>query len=567
MFSNTPNLKKMNRIYLRNSFRILSILALLLVSESCKDVLEEKVISAIGNDYVNTPKGFEDASKAAYASLRTFYGPERGLTLTEYGTDIYTTGADGSYKGFHFYDTQLNSFVDYLQQTWEELYKGINTCNTVIGRAPAATVSDAVKKLRVAEMKFLRAHYYFILVQQWGGVDLRLTETLGPTKTTARASEADVYKAITADLEAAIPDLDPKIRSTDYGRATKAAAEHLLARVYLTKATSAAKAADDYTKAATYAQSVIANYGFKLLPDFASVFSQGAGEISDEVVFAVQYTSDPLTNGAGNELHLLFGMQYDVQAGMVRDIANGRPFKRLRPTTFFTETVFKDRVNDSRYKKTFKDTWISNNPGTYNTSFDVSKAKVTFKAGDTAIYIPGVEWTVAQRAAKPYQVLVPSAYTPALFPTLQKFLDPFRPDKTYTNGSRDFLAFRLAETYLILAEAQLKLGKTTEAVTAINMVRRRAAYPGKESAMEITAAQMDMEMIYQERARELAGEQMRWMDLKRWGVLVERVKKYNPDGAPNIKETHNLRPIPQTQIDRTEKAADGSPGFAQNPGY
>ncbi len=557
----------MNRIYLRNSFRILSILALLLVSESCKDVLEEKVISAIGNDYVNTPKGFEDASKAAYSSLRTFYGPERGLTLTEYGTDIYTTGADGSYKGFHFYDTQLNSFVDYLQQTWEELYKGINTCNAVIGRAPTATVSDAVKKLRVAEMKFLRAHYYFILVQQWGGVDLRLTETLGPTKTTARASEADVYKAITADLEAAIPDLDPKIRSTDYGRATKAAAEHLLARVYLTKATSSAKAADDYAKAATYAQSVIANYGFKLLPDFASVFSQGAGEISDEVVFAVQYTSDPLTNGAGNELHLLFGMQYDVQAGMVRDIANGRPFKRLRPTTFFTETVFKDRVNDSRYKKTFKDTWYSNAPGTYNTSFDNSKAKVTFKAGDTAIYIPGVELTLAQRAAKPYQVLVPSAYTPALFPTLQKFLDPFRPDKTYTNGSRDYLAFRLAETYLILAEAQLKQGKTAEAVTAINMVRRRAAYPGKESAMEITSAQMDMEMIYQERARELAGEQMRWMDLKRWGVLVERVKKYNPDGAPNIKETHNLRPIPQTQIDRTEKAADGSPGFAQNPGY
>ena len=219
-----------------------------------------------------------------------------GLTMTEYGTDIYATGADGSYKGFHFYDTQMNSFVDILQQVWEELYRGINTCNAVIERAPAATVSDAVKKLRVAEMKFLRAHYYFILVQQWGGVDLRLTETLGPTKITKRASETDIYKAITADLEAAIPDLDPKIRASDYGRATKAAAEHLLARVYLTKATSSAKAADDYAKAATYAQNVINNYGFKLLPDFASVFAQGAGEINDEVIFAVQYTSDPLTN-------------------------------------------------------------------------------------------------------------------------------------------------------------------------------------------------------------------------------------------------------------------------------
>lgn len=556
--------------------RTLALTAVLLSGQACKDVLKEEVISKIGDDYINTPKGFEDAVRSAYSSLRTFYGTQRGLTLTEYGTDIYKTGADGGYKGFHYYDTQMNSFVDYLQQTWEELYKGINTCNAVIERAPGtAGVADATKKLRIAEAKFLRAHYYFILTQQFGGIDLRLTETLGATKKTTRATEADMYKAIIADLEAAIPDLDVKIRSADYGRATKAAAEHLLARVYLTKATSSAKAADDYAKAATLAQSVIANYGFKLVPDFASVFAQGAGEISDEVIFAVQYTSDPLTNinsensvnGNGNELHLLFGMQYDVQAGMVRDVENDRPFKRLMPTTYALETVFKDRVNDSRYKKTFKDTWYSNAPGTYNTAFDNSKAKVTFKAGDTAIYIPGVEWTMAQRAAKPYQVLVPTAYTPALFPTLRKFLDPLRPDKTYEQGSRDYLAFRLAETYLILAEAQLKQGKTTEAVTAINMVRRRAAYAGKESAMEITAAQMDMNMIYEERARELAGEQMRWFDLKRWGNLVERVKAYNPDAAPNIKDYHNLRPIPQTQIDRTDKNADGTPGFAQNPGF
>ncbi len=543
-------------------------MAFLLVGQSCKHVLDEEVVSGIGNNYINTPKGFEDASKAAYSSLRVFYGTENGLTMSEYGTDLFTTGADGSYKGFHFYDTQLNSFVDYLQNMWAELYRGINTCNAVIERAPAATgITDVLKKQRVAEMKFLRAHYYFLLVQQWGGVDLRLTETLAPTKTTARASETDIYKAITSDLEAAIPDLENKIRSSDYGRATKAAAEHLLARVYLTKATSSAKAADDYAKAATYAQNVIANYGFKLLPDFASVFIQGGGEINDEVIFAVQYTSDPLTNADGNSLHLYFGMQYDVQAGMVRDIANGRPFKRLRPTKFLTETVFQDRVNDSRYKKTFKDTWYSNNPGTFNTAFDNSKKTVTFKAGDTTIYIPGVEWTLAQRAAKPYQVLVPSAYTPALFPTLQKFLDPLRPDKTYTNGSRDYLAFRLAETYLILAEAQLKQGKTAEATAAINVVRRRAAWPGKEAAMVITPDAMNMEMIYQERGRELAGEQTRWMDLKRWGNLVERVKLYNPDGAANVKEIHNLRPIPQTQIDRTEKAAGGSPGFAQNPGY
>jgi starch-binding outer membrane protein, SusD/RagB family len=265
-------------------------------------------------------------------------------------------------------------------------------------------------------------------------------------------------------------------------------------------------------------------------------------------------------------LHLFFGMQYDVQPGMVRDIVNGRPFKRLRPTTYALETVFKERVNDSRYKKTFKDTWLCNNPGPFNTSFDQSKARLTFKANDTTIFIPGFEMSLAERAKRPYQVLVPSRYDEALFPTLTKFFDPLRPDRTYEPGSRDFIVFRLAETYLILAEAQLLLGKTAEATAAINMVRRRAAFPGKEAAMTITAAAMNMDMIYEERARELAGEQIRWFDLKRWGKLVERVKLYNPQ-ASAIKDIHNLRPIPQTQIDRTEKNADGSPGFAQNPGF
>ncbi len=146
-------------------------------------------------------------------------------------------------------------------------------------------------------------------------------------------------------------------------------------------------------------------------------------------------------------------------------------------------------------------------------------------------------------------------------------MDPLRIDKTYEPGSRDYLAFRLADTYLMLAEAQIKLGKTADAATSINMVRRRAAFAGKETAMEITAADATMDFLMEERGRELMGEQTRWLDLKRWGNLVERVKKYNSEAAANIKETNNLRPIPQTQIDRSEKGTDGASVFPQNPGY
>jgi hypothetical protein len=85
--------------------------------------------------------------------------------------------------------------------------------------------------------------------------------------------------------------------------------------------------------------------------------------------------------------------------------------------------------------------------------------------------------------------------------------------------------------------------------------------------MLIKEADMNFEQIIEERGRELAGEQTRWMDLKRWGILVERVQKYNPQAATNIKPIHNLRPIPQTQIDRSAKTAEGTSVFPQNPGY
>lgn len=552
---------------IRKSIVVCGVAALMFAGQGCKDVLDEKIISGVGNDYMNTAKGFEDGVKAAYSSLRFYYGTQQGLTMSEYGTDIYATGADGGYKGFHFYDGQLNPTVDYLATTWDELYKGINTCNAVIERAPNVPgVADNVKKLRIAEAKFLRGHYYYLLHQQYGGVDLYFNETVEPTKETKRATDAEMYAAIIKDLSDAVTDLEAKAQSSDYGRATKPHAQALLAKVYLAKGYSSEKAADDFTKAADLLKEVSTKYGYKLLDDFSAVFDEN-NQNHSEVVFAVQYTTDALTNGTGNSLHLYFGMQYDVQPGMKRDVYWGRPFKRLRPTEYLLNTVFADRVNDSRYKKTFRDTWLSNNPGTYNAaSFDDSKTKVTFAAGDTAIFIPGYEMTKEVRATKKYQVLVPSKYSEALFPTLQKFFDSKRPDMTYEPGSRDYYVVRLADVYLMLAEALLQTGDKAGAAEAINMVRYRAGWPGKKDKMLIDAKDLTMETIIEERARELAGEQTRWVDLKRWGLLVERVKKYNPQ-ASAIQAYHVLRPIPQTQIDRSAKTSDGKSVFPQNTGY
>ncbi|EKB50315.1 RagB/SusD family nutrient uptake outer membrane protein [Cecembia lonarensis] len=556
-------MKKINNIKL-NYIKLFTVISLLTGAFSCQDILEEDVISRIGNDYLNTPNGFNDGVNAAYSTLRMWYGTEAGNNFTVFGTDTYRMGSDGSWKFINEYTNQFDSRTGQLNQIWDEFYRGINTCNAIIERAPdVPNVPDATKRLRVAEVKFLRAHHYFILVQLFGGVDLRLTETLVPTKEASRASVPQIYEAIIRDLEEAIADLLPEMRSNNYGRVTRPAAEHLLGKVYLTKATSEAGSPDDYSKAEVLLKKVISDYGFILLPDFEDVHRFN-NEVNDEVIFAVQYTRDPLTNGGGNNGHVFFLMEYDIQPGMRRDTQNGRPFKRYRPTDYTLNVIFADRENDSRYDKSFKHVFFSNRPGNFNTTFDTSKPEVSFSEGDTAIYLPGVEWSEAERAAKPYQVLTPSLYTDKLYPTLNKFLDPGRADLTQFQGGRDYLAFRLADTYLMLGEALFRQGKTAEAVEAINTVRRRAAFPGREAQMEITASQLDMEFIMEERERELLGEQMRWLDLKRWGLLVERTRLHNPDAAPNIRDFHILRPIPQNQIDRVD---GGESSFPQNPGY
>ena len=558
----------MKNVFKRKIFSFIAnlgaVLILIIGTQSCTDLLTEKVISNIGNDYINSPKGLNDAVNAAYSTNRSWYGTERGFNLSIFGTDSFTNGADGSWKFMNTYTTDFDTRNGSISELWNDFYLGINTCNAIIERSAKVTgLSDAIKKQRVAEAKFIRAHHYFILTQLFGGVDLRLTETVAPTKDVKRSTVAAQYAQIIKDLSEAIPDLEAKAKSADYGRVTRPAAEHLLGKVYLTKATSSAKAGDDYAKAIANLKSVIANYGITLLPNFGDIHKQG-NEMNNEVIWSIQYTRDPLTNAGGNNAHVFFLMEYDVLPGMQRDTENGRPFKRYKPTNYTIDMVFNNRENDSRYKKSFKDTYYSNKPGTYNTSFDITKKTVTFATGDTAIYLPGFEMSVEERAKKKYQVLVPSRYDERIYLALSKHIDGGRIDRTQFEGGRDFIAFRLADTYLMLAEAQYFSNLKADAVATYNVIRKRAAWPGKEANMLIKEGDLTIDFVMDERERELLGEQSRWLDLARWGNLIERVKKFNPQGAAFIKSHHVLRPIPQLQIDRvTGNAAS----FPQNPGY
>ena len=542
----------------------LSILMLAIgLFSSCSKMLEEDVRSQATYNYLRTANGFEDLVKGAYSSLKLFYGQERGMTLTVFGTDTYTFGADGAFKFVNQYTPELDARLSIIREVWNEFYIAINTCNIAIDTAASVTgLSEKVKSTRVAEARFLRAHYYFVLSQMFGPIPLPVKGNTKVITEFNREPLNKVYAQIISDLEFGVQNLE--VNPADYGRATKAAAEHLLARVYLTKATSSAKEPADYAKALTYAKNVINNYSFKLLPDFAKVFEQGSGERNDEVIWAVQNTNDPRTNGEGNRAHLYFIMEYDVLPGMQRDVENGRPFKRFRPTKFTLDSLFKDRVNDTRYDKTFKTVFYSNNAQTIPKVGGVPK----FNVGDTAIWLPGVELPASVISSKPYLVFTPSKYSPKIFPTLTKFLDPLRPDRTFEQGSRDFLLFRLAETYLIAAEAAMYTGDNVAAANFVNVVRQRAARTSNDpvqnaayrAAMNVTPDKITIDFLLDERGRELLGEQFRWFDLVRTNKLLERVKKWNPD-ATGLKDFHVLRPIPQDQIDRTTNMLEQNNGY------
>jgi hypothetical protein len=530
----------------------------LLSLAACMD-LNEDLISGLANQPYPTPDVFQALVNATYEPLRSFYAQERGFTLTEFGTDIYTEGSDGSYKYVNEYTAQLNPDVDFIRDTWADFYRAINTANTAIAEAPTVQMDSSLKTQRVAEVRFLRALYYFDLVQMYGPLTLKFDPTTTPTNEATRAPVDSVYDAIINDLKFAEANL-PAV-AKDYGRATKGAAQHLLAKVYLTRLRDADSTADeaakqqagDFANAADYAQRVINSGQYALLPRFSDVFTFG-NEKNAEVIWSVQFTNDPLTTGNGNQGHLFFLMEYDVLPGMQRDIANGRPFKRFRPTTFFLGLF--DRTKDSRYQSQFTRVWYSNNAATIPK--DASGAP-KFQLGDTAVYVSATDSDTVLVATKPYRVYTPRTYSNRIFPSLNKFADPFRLSVNDVRGSRDFVVARLAETYLIAAEALLRDGRATEALPYINAVRRRAAIPGHEAEMELT--QLTLDEVLNERARELAGEMQRWFDLVRTHTLVSRVRAYNPDGGPNIQPYHALRPIPRTQMDGTTCC------YTQNPGY
>jgi hypothetical protein len=532
----------------------------------CQKKLEEQPVSILTPAFFKTAQGFLSGLDAAYAGNRNLWGTENFATFTVAGTDEFTSGRDGN-NTINKYASSYNSSTGAVSAIWRNCYTFINTCNGLIDNAANVQgISTSQVKQMVAEAKFLRANYYFILVKGWGDVTLNTHFQSDATTSASRQPVADVYKFIIQDLTEAIVDLPPSPMQNGVlpGKATAAVARHLLAMVYLTRAYSTAKQNDDFQNAYNNAKNLIDNsalLGLGLLQDFGQVYAPG-NEANKEVLWSVQHTPNLAYNSAGtsdNQLSHHFLSVYDAQPGLMRSIAYGRPFSRFMPTRWLTDTVFKERLNDQRYAKTFQVTWLSNNAATIPKTGSTPK----YTLGDTALYLPGVDVSDAKIAASRYQLVPPRKYSLTVYPSMIKYIDPNRPDVN-AQSIRSVIAYRISETYLIAAEAAFNLSNTPAAAQHINTVRARAAYPGGNvTAMDITPATVTLDFILDERSRELCGEQSRWFDLVRTGKLIERVKKHNPDGAVNIRDYHIFRPIPQSQID----AVITGDRYPQNPGF
>ena len=524
---------------------------------SCKKMLEEKDLSGITAESVfTTPAGFETLVNAAYSYQRWWYGKEEGYGMAEMGTDLWTSGAGDV-------TTDLSQYIN-LQGTnvavtteWRQLYAAVNLCNAGVNRIGAAGLDPASRAIREGELKFLRAFYNWHIVESWGGVHFTLEETAGAI-TTANKTPVEVFnKQIIEDLLFAVSNLPATTK--DYRRATKPAAQALLARMYLTQ--------KKYKEAKEMALNVIdGTYGFSLLPLYSDLWKMQNLK-NKEVIYAVNYSTnlslndliDPILNPLGhsrgsNSSHMLFAMKYDDQPGMLRDIVNGRPFDRYMPTRFLLDLYTEE---DARYDGSFKTVWYANG----------TTRPAGMKVGDTAVFATK---KVFAPTGKLYKIYDRNAVYNANgtvkdqlhYVTLSKFDDPTRSSVNEAQSARDVFVIRLAELYLIAAEASLQLQNPDDAAKYINVLRTRAAKAGKVADMQVSAGQMTLDFILDERAREFAGEQIRWFDLKRTGKLLERVKAYNPN-ALNIKDFNLVKPIPRTQID----AVSNKEEFSQNPGY
>ncbi|AHF15134.1 RagB/SusD family nutrient uptake outer membrane protein [Niabella soli] len=496
-----------------NTIKYIAVIFLfsgLVLTSSCKKTfLKETLETDRGMDFYKTDAGIQSLSTGTY--YQVFDAPfsgEQPFCTTSYGIDEFGIGGDASNSAWNNYDGSLKSIVTVVNSNttsanaqWDNLYIGIGDANLIIENATASTAtSDAIKKVALGEGYFFRAYCYLRLVSQYGGVPLKLNSSNTVELEFTRATPEEVCKQIIADFTQAY-SLLPTTGAP--AKITKYAAGHYLAKAYLFRASEINDSWNTSTKAADLAaiiplcDEVIA--ARPLAANFASLWNytgwDGANEQLSELILSAQFTADVSTNGS-NAQHLYFDARYDDLPYMQRDLTGDRPYSRLRPN-YYMYRIY-DMVNDSRFWKTFRTKHRLNKfSGTKYVNGDLGIIYIIDQPGDTRFsgykLNDVVVYSKTGKTIPSAYIAYPSGTTTdgalngdVRFPSLSKYLDGSRAaGLNDTRGLRDIILARSAETYLIAAEAKIRLAKLgtgayTDALPYINAVRMRAQYTAGE---------------------------------------------------------------------------------------
>ena len=464
------------------------------------------------SDYYQTPDEAKAGLIAAYNPLGwtvvSSYSPLT-VELTLASDEAYAGGGSSSdMTGFQQWNTYTlsSSTPNILADLWNRNYTGIARANTMlvkVGNVPGLTTD--LKTRYTAEMQFLRAYYYFDLVRLFGNVPL-ITHVLAQSEwfTQTQAKPADIYAQIEKDLNAAIPNLPATVNTaTDGGRATKGAAQALLGKViiYENNTSRMQEAANDLKQVNT-------SPSYALLANYASIFDAN-NKFNSESIFEIVHTS-----ASGKSWGNWPNFDGNVGVQMVGPRGyNGPTFESAAAGWSFcpiTPDLVAALKNDPRYAAT------------------IANIDSLAKAGKCT-YTPGYANT--GYFIRKYAPLTANQGTVG---------------SIELNWPNDEIEIRLADTYLLEAEAQVRgSGDQARAQALLDAVRARVGLPSVPATLD---------NIYNERRLELATEGHRWFDLVRTGQAATVLAKKGFQAGRN-----EILPIPLQELNNTK--------LVQNPGY
>ena len=534
----------------------------------------------------------------------------------------YQANKSTSYTQWFWFFAGAAPNTTYTNNWWNGTYDGIGACNTAIALADKAPYStDEERNTVVAEAHFLRAVYYFNAVEQFGGVTAITESATDINFHPERTDPLTIYKEIIIpDLEFAFKWL-PVGDDNTTTRPTKKAALGFLAKACL-QTVEYDDTKEYAPKAMEYAKMLIqdaesggAQYNAYLYPAYDEVFDENNNQANKEALWKHRWYAGADGHGSSNGNYKLnrnneyfyckvtnFGARVDNQE--TRLTWGGNKPGIFMPTQHLLSLfVQPDGTLDPRFHKSFQTEWNANQAYTWDQAavnkYDKNPSVVgeSLAAGDLAIKFimpqdPGYATESASKLTKSYLVVDyrdiyndtkkninmtyaysnPSdGYSPD--GTSENLFNYFYPSLTKHNSSNYYVAnaskmrngnlnatfiMRMAEVYLIAAEADIYVNGGTNALGYLNKIRERAG------AENLTGTPT-LRMVLDERARELCGEYCRFYDLKRTGMFRSDsyLQETDPDLARFFKPEYALRPISTTY---TATLEDGGT-YYQNPGY